>query len=34
MARQQTKPWHEVMRLREELRTGALSLAGFAADLH
>ncbi|MDD9873633.1 MAG: DUF499 domain-containing protein [Deltaproteobacteria bacterium] len=34
MARQQTKPWHEVMRLREELRTGELSLAGFAADLH
>lgn len=34
MAKQQAKPWHEVMRLREELRTGELSLADFAADLH
>ena len=30
----QLKPWHEVVRLKEELRTGELSLAQFAADLH
>ena len=30
----QPKPWHEVVRLKEELRTGELSLAQFAADLH
>ena len=28
------KPWHEVMRLRDDVRTGELSLADFAADLH
>ncbi len=28
------RPWHEVVRLKEELRTGELSLAEFAADLH
>ena len=28
------KPWHEVVRLKEELRSGELSLAEFAADLH
>ncbi len=28
------KPWHEVVRLREDVRTGELSLADFAADLH
>ena len=28
------RPWHEVVRLKEELRTGELSLAQFAADLH
>ena len=27
-------PWHEVVRLKEELRTGELALAEFAADLH
>lgn len=27
------KPWHEVVQLREELKTGELSLAMFAADL-
>ena len=39
MARSMTKqhrlrPWHEVVRLKEELRTGELALAEFAADLH
>ena len=29
-----SKPWHEVVRLKEELRSGELSLAEFAADLH
>ena len=28
------KPWHEVVDLREDLKTGELSLAMFAADLH
>ena len=28
------KPWHEVVEVREDLRTGELSLAAFAADLH
>ena len=28
------RPWHEVVWLKEELRTGELSLAEFAADLH
>ncbi len=27
-------PWHEVAKLREDVRTGELSLADFAADLH
>ena len=27
-------PWHEVVKLREDVRTGTLSLADFAADLH
>ena len=27
-------PWHEVVKLREDVRTGSLSLADFAADLH
>ncbi|HET6378725.1 MAG TPA: DUF499 domain-containing protein [Methylocella sp.] len=27
-------PWHQVVKLREDVRTGALSLADFAADLH
>ena len=27
-------PWHQVVRLKDELRTGELSLAQFAADLH
>ena len=28
------KPWHQVVRLKDELRSGGLSLAEFAADLH
>ena len=28
------KPWHDVVSLREDVRTGELSLADFAADLH
>ena len=28
------EPWHEAIRLGEELRTGELSLAQFATDLH
>jgi Protein of unknown function (DUF499) len=28
------KPWHQVVRLRDELRTGELSLSIFAADLY
>ena len=28
------KPWHEVVQLRDDLRSGELSLAVFAADLH
>jgi hypothetical protein len=28
------KPWHKVVRLRDDLRSGELSLAIFAADLH
>ena len=27
-------PWHDVVKLREDVRTGELSLADFAADLH
>jgi hypothetical protein len=27
-------PWHGVVKLREDVRTGTLSLADFAADLH
>lgn len=28
------KPWHELVHLKDELRTGELALAEFAADLH
>lgn len=28
------KPWHELVQLKDELRTGELTLAEFAADLH
>ena len=28
------RPWHEVVRLRGDLKSGELSLAIFAADLH
>jgi hypothetical protein len=28
------KPWHEVVDLRDELKTGELSLSMFAADLY
>ena len=34
MSRHRPRPWHEVVRLKDELRTGELSLAEFAADLH
>ena len=35
MAKQKRlKPWHQVVRLKEELRSGELALAEFAADLH
>ena len=30
----QPRPWHRIVRLKEEIRSGALSLAEFAADLH
>ena len=30
----QPKPWHRIVRPKEELRSGELSLAEFAADLH
>ncbi len=28
------KPWHDVVELRDELKSGDLTLAMFAADLH
>ena len=28
------QPWHRVVRLKDELRSGELTLAEFAADLH
>ena len=28
------KPWHQVVQLRDELKSGELSLAIFAADLY
>ena len=34
LSRQTPRPWHKVVRLKDELRTGELSLAQFAADLH
>ncbi len=34
MAKHRIQPWHKVVRLKEELRSNALSLAEFAADLH
>ena len=34
MAKSASKPWHEVVKLRDDVRTGELSLATFAADLH
>lgn len=34
MAKLPWKPWHEVVRLREDLRSGELPLHMFAADLH
>ena len=30
----QSKPWHHFVRLKDELKTGELTLAEFAADLH
>ena len=32
--RASSKPWHEVVKLREDVKTGELSLAVFAADLY
>ncbi len=34
MSKHRPRPWHGVVRLKDELRTGELSLAEFAADLH
>jgi hypothetical protein len=34
MAKPEWKPWHEVVKLRDDVRTGELSLATFAADLY
>ena len=34
MSRLAWKPWHEVVQLRDELKTGELSLSIFAADLY
>lgn len=34
MAKQSYIPWHQVVKLRDDLRTGELSLAIFAADLY
>ncbi|MBF0565077.1 MAG: ATP-binding protein [Nitrospirae bacterium] len=34
MAKLPWRPWHEVVRLREDLRSGELSLSMFAADLY
>ena len=34
MRQRPLRPWHEVVRLKDELRSGELSLAEFAADLH
>jgi hypothetical protein len=34
MAKQPWKPWHEVVALRDDLKTGKLTLAMFAADLY
>ena len=34
VTRKKLRPWHQVVRLKDELRTGELSLAQFAADLH
>ena len=34
MAKPAWKPWHEVVKLRDDVRTGELSLATFAADLY
>jgi hypothetical protein len=34
MSQRPWKAWHEVVRIRDDLRTGELSLAVFAADIH
>ncbi len=34
MKKTSTTPWHEVVTLRDDVRTGELTLATFAADLH
>ena len=34
MAPMNPTPWHQVVRLKDELRSGELTLAEFAADLH
>ena len=34
MAKGNSKPWHEVVKLREDVKSGELTLAMFAADLY
>jgi len=34
MANGTMKPWHEVVKLREDVKSGELTLAMFAADLY
>lgn len=34
MSKQNCQPWHQVVRLREDLKSGELSLSMFAADLY
>lgn len=34
MKQKRSKPWHQVVPLKEELRSGELVLGEFAADLH
>ncbi|MBI4657994.1 MAG: hypothetical protein HY735_03945, partial [Verrucomicrobia bacterium] len=34
MANGTIKPWHQVVKLREDVKTGELTLAMFAADLY
>jgi hypothetical protein len=34
MSKVQWSPWHQVVQLRDDIRSGELSLAVFAADLY